>query len=135
MGVYLRCVQIAVTEDFLERAGVNAVFQHERGGCVAQLMRRIAAGIKPGLQQLFINHFLYAADTYTAVVAADEQRVFVLRRELFSIADSKIIINRFTAAVSKKYDTFLVALAEDTQMILIYIRGVQRNELRNPQAA
>ena len=111
MGVYLRCVQIAVTEDFLERAGVNAVFQHECGGCVAQLMRRIAAGIKPGLQQLFINHFLYAADTYTAVVAADEQRVFVLRRELFSIADSKIIINRFTAAVSKKYDTFLVALA------------------------
>lgn len=80
MGVYLRCIQIAVAEDFLERAGVHAVFQHESGGCVSQLMRRIPAGVKSGLKQLFVDHFLYAADTYTAVVAADEQRVFVLRR-------------------------------------------------------
>lgn len=135
MGVYLRCVQIAVAKDLLERAGVDAVFQHKRGGCVAQLMRRITAGVKPGLKQLFIDHFLHAADAYTADVAADEQRVFVLWRELFAIADSKIVIDSFSAAVGKEHNTLLVAFAEDTEMILVYIRGVQRDELRNAQAA
>ena len=37
--IYLRRVQIIVPQQFLKRAHVNSVLQHERCGCMAQLVR------------------------------------------------------------------------------------------------
>ena len=43
-----------------------------------ELVRRIAAAVKPRLKQLLIDHFLNAADAYPAVVAAYEEGLLVL---------------------------------------------------------
>lgn len=39
MGIYLRCVEIIVSQELLQCANVNTVLQHQRSGCMPELMR------------------------------------------------------------------------------------------------
>ena len=78
VGVYLRRVQIAVAKHLLKRTRIDAVFQHKSSCGVPELVRRLAAPVKPRVKQLLIDHFLNAADAYPAVVAAYEERLFIL---------------------------------------------------------
>ena len=49
VGVYLRRVQIAVAKHLLKRTRIDAVFQHKSRRGVPELVRRIAAAVKPRL--------------------------------------------------------------------------------------
>ena len=62
MRIDLGRIQIAVAEDLLQRARIDTVFQHQRRGRVAQLVRGVARCVKSGELQLFFNHLLHAAN-------------------------------------------------------------------------
>lgn len=53
--VDLRRIQIFVTQNLLQRFQIHAVRQHQRCGCVPQLMRGKLRRVKSGFQQVLFD--------------------------------------------------------------------------------
>ena len=68
MRVYLRRVQVLVAEQLLERSAVYAVLEHQRRGCVAQLVRGVFRAVQPGGEQMLFHEAVNRgfADPYAA---------------------------------------------------------------------
>ena len=98
-------------------------------------MGRITGSVQTGQLQLFFHHFLHTADTDPALIPAYEQGVFILGNDFFRITHSKIVVDGFPTALSKIDHPLFIAFAGNAQMILVDIRKVQRDKLRNAHTA
>ena len=69
------------------------------------------------------------------MIPADKQGVFVLRRQIFDLAHTEIVVDGLPATFGKVHHTFFIAFAQNADMIFIDVRGVERNQFGDPKAA
>ena len=133
MGVYFRGIQVLVAQDLLHRPHVHAVLQHQGGGGVAQLVGGILGAVQPRLGQVLFHQGVDHGAADPLVAGRQEQGIPV--RPGNGPPHRQIVPQRVQARLVQVHHAHLVALAQDPQGILVNVRQVQPDELRNPQPA
>ena len=77
VGIDLGRIEIAVAQDLLQGAGIDAVFEHQGRRRVPQLVGGVAACVQTGGQQLAFQHVLDPASRDPAILSADKKCIFV----------------------------------------------------------
>ena len=114
--------------DLLQADVIGFVCQQIGGKGGPELVDRDIVGAGHG-RRIFLDHAFNGPRRHPRMIAADKERVSILWNDFFRISYRKIVINRFPTALRKKHDTLFVAFPEYSQVILIDIRDIQRDQL------
>ena len=133
MSIYLRGVQVFMSQHFLKSAYIYTVLQHESRGGVAQFVSGVFAAVQPGSEEALFEHVMYPSLGDPSMFAGDEQGIRVDRTRtgthLQPVVDSVL-----TGSVEVDHP-FLVPLAQHTHTILADVRKVEADQFRDTDTA
>ena len=122
-----------MSQNFLNRLDIYAAGKHHGSSSMAQLMGRELGGVQSRLQKCFLHQPMDGGNADSVAVSGAEECPVV--GKLFLIAFFQIVIQCFSASRAKLNETFLIAFADDTDAVLIYIRLIQSHKLTAADAA
>ena len=135
MRVYFRGGDGLMPQDFLQCQHIRiAVLIHQRRGGMAELMRGEPSAAKTCGGQVILNDLLHPAAADPAVIAAEKQRIRLLRG---IVARGEIILQSGETGVIEINDALLASLSEYAHLAVekIHIAGVHADQLRKTKSA
>ena len=127
---------MVVAQDLLQSAHVYAVLKHQSSGSVAQLMGGILGAVQPGSGQMLFHQLVHrSAGDAPAVLMGDEEGLLIDQCQHVPLCQP--ILESLLTGFVEKEDPFLVALAQDSELIAPDIGHVlfrpTSSEIRRPQ--
>ena len=133
MGIDFRGIQVLVSQHLLHRPHIHAVLQHQRGSGMPKLMRGVLGAVQPRLRQAFFHQGIHHRPADSLVSPRQKQGVPI--RPGDGPAHRQIIRQRILTRLVQIHDPHLITLTQNPQCVVVDIRQVQPDQLRNTQPA
>ena len=127
MGINLCCIQMIVSQNFLNSPDIHTILQHQRGGGVPQLVRRILSAVNSGFTQALFHHSMNRGTADTFVLRRQKQCVGIPACD--GTTDGQPAFQSVLTGVIQINDAHFIAFAQHPQGIVLNIAQIQAYQL------